>query len=255
MYQPRGAYGESWEDPPPEKKNRKPGESEGGLPLSERGGLILDAAALKSENDVPFTVLDIIARVPVGERTFFDARQPLGLGVAGNTMIGMHYISSPTDSLWLTIGFSFGFPLAPRNIDELIIARAGWDAHEWLPQYVPLKTDLGLEWHNGEIALRAELDPSLSISIEEDDDPQFFLQHAFELQYGHAVGGGIRLQGVWLASLEGDENYQMAMEPFFTVEHKLLFARAALVLPLTEGLGPPFEEYWGVKLATGIRLD
>jgi hypothetical protein len=260
----RPAHRVTWDSPPAEppdpsiqqgEKRTEPGQTKKGLPLSERGGFVLDAAAIKSDDDPPLAVLDVVACVPVSPSVFFDARLPVGLGVVGNAMVGGHFIGHPSDSLWLSVGFSFGFPLAPGQADRLLLARAGWDAHEWLPQYVPSKIDLGLELHTSAIAFRAEIDPIFSVSIEDDDTPQLFLQHAVEIQAGHAVGGGLRLQGAWLATLARENGYQLAFEPFFVVEHSMIFARAALVMPVTEPLGPAFEEFWGVKLATGIRLD
>jgi hypothetical protein len=76
-----------------------------------------------------------------------------------------------------------------------------------------------------------------------------------EFQLGHEIGAGVRLQGVWLATTDADDNYQLAFEPFFVIEKELLFLRFGMLLPLTEPLGAPFDPAWGIRAATGIHVD
>jgi hypothetical protein len=39
------------------------------------------------------------------------------------------------------------------------------------------------------------------------------------------------------------------------MEKELLFLRFGMLLPLTDPLGGPFDPDWGIRAATGIRVD
>jgi hypothetical protein len=93
------------------------------------------------------------------------------------------------------------------------------------------------------------------------------VQHAAEFQFGHAIGGGFRLQGVATPTDEADA-YQLAMEPFLSIERELGFLRLGLMLPLDKVLGPPLASIdgdrrrnqdglgsWGLLIRTGLRFE
>jgi hypothetical protein len=141
--------------------------------------------------------------------------------------------------------------------------RAYWDLHEFFPDILPLGGQFGVEWHTGGFILRGDFDLTGYAPIARNDDADATFQHAIELQFGHRIGGGLRLQGIWMPtfedldvshSLEGTF-YQAALEPFFVFEHRLMYLRLGIMMPLDEPLGPPFAEAWGFRLGTGIRIE
>jgi hypothetical protein len=226
-----------------------------------RGGLKLELSRLSAgDADLAFGTIDVVAQIPIRPRTFLDARLPLVVGSLGNPMLGVHHVARLGQSAWLSAGGAFGFPLVHRREDLLakgVVQQAYWNAHEFSPETVPIMPQLGFEAHAGATLFRLEADPILYISTSGRGDPmELAFQHAAEIQLGHEIGGGLRLQGVLFATSDAsDIFYQSAMEPFFLIEHQLLFLRFGLLLPLDEQLGPPFDETWGVRAATGLRLD
>jgi hypothetical protein len=248
------------QEPPRDEAPDRPGVTAEGLPLGLRGGLKLELSRLNAgDDDLTFGTLDVVAQIPIRPRTFLDARLPLVVGSLGNPMVGVHHVARLGEGAWFTAGGAFGFPLVNRRQDFLeagIMQQAYWNAHEFSPETVPIMAALGFEAHAGVALFRVEAEPVLYISTQKRGDPvELAFQHAAEIQFGHEIGGGLRLQGVLFATSDANDIYQSAMEPFFIFEHDLLFLRLGLLLPLDERLGPPFEETWGFRAATGIRLD
>jgi len=260
-----------------------PSLSRSGIPLGERGGFGVDTASFTySDGDFSGLVVDLTASVPITSRTFFGARLPLGLTIAesqlsdrtlavlGNIPLEVRHVLRYAPKLWITYGFELALPTlsgqshGPDNYEAPAAARAYWDLHELLPDILPVGFKAAGEWHTaGFIALRAEIQLTSYFPMGRNDKAEIVVQHAFEAQFGHRVGGGLRLQGVWLPtfdeidiahSLDG-HTYQAAIEPFFAFEHRSMFMRLGIMLPLDEPLGPPIEEAWGFRFATGLRID
>jgi hypothetical protein len=245
-----------------------------GLPFSQRGGLVLDVAAMRFAGaNAPAAAIDVIAHIPIAEHTFFDAVLPIGFGAVGNPMVGAHHVFRPADRIWLTLGGAFGVPLVNTNgFENFQYARALWDMEEFARYTVPFILRFGLEAHAGLAEFRVQLEPAWGISVN-GDNPLFgtsgvnhlvTIQHAFEAQLGHAIGGGIRYQGVAVptdsvqasGSSAQFDHYQGSMELFFRLYHDPIFARAGLVLPLDNPLGESNNaRTWGVRVSTGWNLD
>lgn len=239
--------------------------TEGGLPLAMRGGLRLEAARLTGDEDLSFGTLDVVAQFPLAERVFFDARLPLTIGSLGNPMLGARGILRPSDGVWITLGGAAGIPLIGDD-DDLVIAggttQAFWNLHQYSAETLPLQIITGIEGHVGEVAIfRAQLEPVLHLTFGDRarDPMELALQYAVEAQFGHTTGGGLRFQGVWLATSGESENHQLAIEPFFILERERLFLRLGLLLPLTDPIGSIFDsnypDPWGVRAATGLHFD
>jgi hypothetical protein len=269
-----------------------PGVTAKGLPFASRGGVGLETSALLlPQTHVSVALFDVVLHIPVLPRTFIDADLPIGAafvgqgdttfgggGVAiGNIMAGMHHVFRPSERLWLSLGGAFGFPLLNREgFQNVAVGKGFWDLEMYADRRVPLALRMGLEGHVGILEVRAELDPVLAISIAPSSAPPqyqggppgptgdishvFAILHAVELQLGHAIGGGIRYQGVLIAtdntSFGSDQDkYQGAFEPFFRVYHDPAFFRLGLFLPVDTPLGAAFDKSWGVRLTTGVSLD
>lgn len=238
----------------------------GGLPLAMRGGLRLEAARLTGDDDeFSFGTLDLVAQFPLAERVFFDARLPLTIGSLGNPMLGARGVLRPSDGLWITLGGAAGIPLTSED-DDLVLAgaitQAFWNLHQYSAETLPLQLITGIEGHAGGVAIfRAQLEPVLHFTFgrRADDPVELALQYAVEAQFGHTTGGGLRIQGVWLATSGLSEANQLAMEPFFVLERERLFLRLGLLLPLTDPIGSIFDDDntdpWGVRAATGLHFD
>ena len=245
-----------------------------GLPLSQRGGLTADFAALRIPAvPIPVAAIDIIARIPIAERTFIDVILPIGFGAIGNPMVGAHHVFRPAERVWINFGGAFGVPLINADrFQTFQLARAFWDMGEFSRSTVPFVVRAGLEAHTGIFELRVQLEPVWGVSVE--PSPSLFgsgatgghlfaLQHALELQLGHAIGGGIRYQGVAIATNTLADNsggaadhYQGAVELFFRLYRDPIFARLGFVVPLDSPLGAVNgSRTWGVHVQTGFNLD
>ena len=156
---------------------------------------------------------------------------------------------------------TFDAKFAEKDLPDIFNAsfpRALWNAHYYWPNIVPLTLNLGLEWHASIVELRVELDPSLWFPLAGEEFSGAFY-HAAEIQLGHGIGGGLRLQGVVFGPT--DDNYQAALQPFFAVSSELGYLRTGIMMPLNKPLGPPFGETdggagaWGFNVALGMHVD
>ncbi|MBI4956374.1 MAG: hypothetical protein HY908_30435 [Myxococcales bacterium] len=236
----------------------------------------LESASFSDAGDAAASTLVVHTSVPLGARTFFDARLPLALpyGIVGNAMLGAHHVAVPLRDLWISAGGALGLPLLSgkvydNDVYELAsVPRAAWDLHEVYPSIVPLAGRLVVEGRVGIVWLRGELDPVIYFPFLGGKGVELVLQKAFEVQIGTEWQGGLRLQGVGFPTFkesqarlffidrrnQGTDLYQLALEPFFGVERGLLSLRTGLVMPLDAGLGPPFKKSWGFELDLGVRL-
>jgi len=244
--------------------------TESGVPFTQQGRIGIDTAAYlntESNRDSGSASFNIVATVPVADHTFIEAIMPLGIAFPwGNPTVGAHHVGRVSNGLWITAGGSFGFPLIEDN-DFLgqAVPRALWNAHLYASETLPLQGRFGIEWHAGIVELRGQLEPSLWIPVGSNDDVHGAFYHAVELQLGHGIGGGLRVQGVAFGPGYGeprgsrlrsdDDYYQFALSPFFAINRELGFLRLGLMLPIDEGLGPAFEKSWGFLFNTGLNID
>jgi hypothetical protein len=258
--------------PPPPKP--EPGVTEDGIPFTMRGQLGLDGGFFSAgDEDASGASIDIVGSYPLLTSTFLDVRVPLAFApndfAVGNVDVGAHHVFEATDGLWLSLGGGLGMPTlnedtSSRDAYEIgSVTSALWHFGEFWPNSVPIRASFELEGHVGDIVtLRVFTNVLVMIGYEDNDEHELAIPHAVEVQFGHEFGGGLRVQGVALptldsagqgASFEGDL-YQLAMEPFFSYEGDLAFARVGIMMPLDGQLGPPFVQSWGFRLATGVRL-
>ena len=237
------------------------GVSAKGLPFSQRGGLTLDAAAmLGTRSPVPLTVMDVLARIPVADRTQLDLVAPIAFGAMGNPMIGARHVFRVHDQVWISLGGHFGLPLVDgKGLVGFSAARGYWDSQAFARQTVPFAVRTGLEYVEGIASLRVQLEPVFGIAIDHNVEHLFAIQHAVELQLGHVIGGGLRYQGVGMVT-EGfsgskDDRYQATLEPFLRLQRDPIFARLGVMMPLDKPLGAPFENGWGARVVVGYSLD
>jgi hypothetical protein len=245
--------------PPPPRQVPKPppGTTADGLPYSQRGHVGLDTAGclnMDGQECGASTLLE--ATLPLGSGVMFEGVVLFGLFQAafGNPTLGAHYVGRVMKSMWLTAGGSFGVPLVDER--ELIVQsvpRAYWDAHLYYQDIVPITLRLDWETHASIVELRAQLHPSLWPPTPGNKDTHGAFYHAAEVQLGHGIGGGLRIQGVVLGP--GKDNYQAALGPFFAIRRDLGFLRTGFLMPLNKPLGPPFEKSWGFQLAAGVHID
>jgi hypothetical protein len=234
-----------------------PGTTETWLPLGGRGGVIVEAAAMNDADraDLPMTMFALSAHLPVSVTTFWDVRVPVALGFAGNPSMGVHRVHSLGRGVWLSAGGAMGAPLGSideQKLTRVLPAQAAWDVADVMPHALPVMGRFDFEVHSGALAFRAEGDPIVAVTTTWG--VHFVAQQAVELQLGHELGAGLRLQAVWLPTFEGDV-FHSALEPFAVLEHRHVFARAGLMMPLDAELGPPFEKRWGARLAAGLRIN
>ncbi len=264
---------QSFGPPPPEEP--RPGVSKHGLPLTMRGLLGIDGGFFSAgDEDASGATIDLVGGYPLLETTFLDIRVPLAFGpddfAVGNVDVGAHHVLEATEGLWLSLGGGLGMPTLNEDTSSQgayeigTVTSAHWYFSEFWPNSVPIRASFGLEGHAGDlVTLRFFTNLLVMIGYEDNDEHELAIPHAFEVQLGHEFGGGLRVQGVALPTFEDTgqstsfdrDLYQLALEPFFSYEGDVAFARAGIMMPLDGQLGGPFVQSWGFRLGTGIRLD
>jgi hypothetical protein len=243
--------------PEPPKETTPDGQTKDGVPFAQRGGLLLDSAAyLDSEGRGRGASFELRATIPLGARTFLEGIVPVSLiQPLGNVTFGAHHVGKLGRSTWLTAGGSMGVPLvADGRVLAGAVPRGYWGMHRYVEDTLPIQAFLLFETHVAEIvAIRVHAEPSLWFPIGDADSTDGAFYHAAELQIGHAIGGGVRMQGVVVGP--GRDNYQLALGPFFYAQRDPIFLRAGLLLPVDEELGPPFKRSWGLLVAVGLHVD
>jgi len=242
-------------DPPDAK--RVPGTNEAGVPNAWRGRISLDTASyLATEGRNRGASANWVAILPLTDHTLFEAIAPLSSFAApfGNPHFGVNHVIDVSDGLWIIAGGNFGVPLLDDD-DFMVqsIPRAYWNANHFAHDVFPMQFRFGLDYHVSIVELRAHLEPSVWFPIHDKDEIDGAFFHSFEAQFGHEIGGGLRLQGVVVGP--GSDNYQFAISPFFVVTRDLGFVRVGLMLPVDEELGPALERSWGMLINAGIHID
>jgi hypothetical protein len=217
--------------------------------------------------------LDLEVGVPLNAKTFLDMRLPIGMfqGVAiGNPSVSLRHVYTLTeDATWLGLSAGLGLPMLQERSSfapapaAALISRGLWDVQDFWANSMPVRVGGVIEAYGSTFfAFRLMADLTLLPPVG-DNDFELATQHAAEFQFGRAIGGGLRVQGVALPTfddtdvdsfLEGDL-YQLSVEPFFAYDGEQLFARAGILMPLDPLLGPAFVESWAFRLSTGFHVD
>ena len=257
-----GGWGTLAPPPPPPRQipTPQPGTNADGLPHAQRGHIALDTAGgLNTDGRQRGASTLLEATLPISSSVMLEGVVPFGFvqGAFGNPTLGAHYVGRIMKRMWLTVGGNLGIPLVDERAGSAFVLqstpRAFWDAHLYYPATVPITVRLDWEVHASIVEVRVQAHPSLWAPTPDKSDTHGAFYHAAELQLGHDIGGGLRLQGVVLGPTRDD--YQAALEPFFVLRRELGFLRTALSMPLNEPLGPPFTESFGFKLAAGVHID
>ncbi len=253
---------------PPTDAATKPvardGVSAKGLPYAMRGGVDVGVTALRfgtSSSAIP-TVIDLGAHIPVANGTFVDARLPFVTATLANPTFGIHHVAAVGDGVWLSIGGAFGLPLVngrERNYDAFRIARGFWDLQDLATSTVPFVVRAALEVHASIVEIRLQAEPAWGVSTASTGTHFFAFQHAFEAQLGHAIGAGVRYQGVAFGTnpARSGDFYQGATELFFRAVRDPLFARVGVLFPLDTPLSGSANsvQSWGIRAQTGVQFD
>jgi hypothetical protein len=249
-----------------------PGATQNRVPFAQRGKVGLElslgfaSTGLRDNTDLESIAgATVVATIPVARASFFEARAPLSLVRAfGSPTFGLHHVADVAEGVWITAGGALGIPMVEgdEQYRQLAYPRALWDAHFYYGPLFPLQAKLGVEYHAGLFGLRLALEPALWVLIEQDESVGGAFPHALELQVGHEIGAGVRLQGVVASIGEArghgpvvDDAYQVALNPFFVIHRDEAALRVGMMLPFDEALGPPFERSFGLLLDTAINLD
>ena len=195
----------------------------------------------------------------------------------GNLMGGIEYLVAVARGLWLAAGFSLGAPLRQDlgGVPSYGYADGMWSIHESLWKTIPLRFGAGLEMVRGRFGLRVDLEPIVLLPFDRPAPPattrnppvrpdpnqiRLLFRHAVEVQYGHALGVGLRYQGV-ANSFGGfslniaEDLYQGTVEPFVVVNRDAGFARLGFLKTLDEDTAAHYRESWGLRLSGGFHLD
>jgi hypothetical protein len=268
----------TWGPPPPARRVPTDDTVSGaGLPLGKRGAIGLDTSSFTGGNgDISSIAIALAASMPLARVTFLDARVPLGLtmdrqtdAVLGNITMGAHHVFRPGKRVWITLGGAVGLATLSADTHDHHsyeapgAARAYWNLHEYFPDVLPIQARAGLDWHLGPVLLRAEVEPAVYVGINTNDESEFAVQEAIEIQIGHALGGGVRVQGAAFPTFDNldlrheteRDLFQLAIEPFVVLERRVAFLRMGLLLPIDAELGPPLERSWGFRFSGGVRVE
>ncbi|WP_438040100.1 hypothetical protein [Sorangium sp. So ce128] len=264
--------------PPPARASGGRTIDEGTVPLSRRGAIGLETSSFTGgDGEVSGLAVALFARMPFAQHTFLDVRLPFGLAMAertdavlGNVTLGAHHVARVGRTFWLTVGGDVGLATLSgkthhhASYEPVSASRAYWDLHEFFPSILPIHARLGAEAHVGSLVIgRFQLEPVLYIPLGRNKEYEVAIQHAAELQIGHGIGGGVRVQGMALPTFDNvsirhavaRNLYVLAIEPFLAIERNLAFLRTGLLLPFDEELGPPLDHTWGFHFTAGVRVD
>jgi hypothetical protein len=198
--------------------------------------------------EVPWAVWDY--RVPL-------IRDRESAFVFGNPTVGAHWADTLSDrvsahaggSLTVSTLISDRFPdlddLEPYFAREAIVySRAFADVHRFMPDRVFLRGKGGLEIRIASpLYYRLDIVPVLAIAAGEPARKTDFLlevHNEFEGRSRKGIGGGVRLQTVFLATDPFDDRdaFQAAIEPYFTYEPlRGFYARLGILVALDRPLG------------------
>lgn len=249
-------------EPPPA------GVTASGLPITRRGHVALEFAALETQigsfngsSSVFITAAALDARARLTGSLYANARFASGgFALPGNLMGGVDYTVTAAPKTWITFGGALGVPLSQSGASGTFgtqlygYSNAGWNLYEYIQNNVPLRLDGAFEMVRGNLGVRVEIQPVFMFPFDQDGaDVEVLFQHAAEVQYGHSLGVGLRLQGVANSFGTGDD-YQAAFEPFVVVRREMGFARLGLLKTLDEE-SPIYDEAWGMRLSAGFHLD
>ncbi len=248
---------------PPDPDRETPGVAHG-VPLDKRGQIGIEAAAYTSTQPNPANLDTLVAiglnlHMPIATRTFANVRLPMAGYYPGNIMVGVDRVGKLGQRGFLGYGLQIGLPLSVnRGVEAFSLPNGTWNVHEYQPRFMPIKVAFDYERMMGQsFTFRLDLEPVMSIPIGDYGyNVGFTLQHAVEIQYGHGLGVGLRVQGVAISDQLSTDAYQLAVEPFAVVQRRMGFARLGLMIPIDDSTaGPPFEQSWGFRLWTGLHID
>jgi hypothetical protein len=212
-------------------------------------GQIRVAPSAYIDFDVPWAVWDY--RNPV-------TRDRGSAFVFGNPTVGAHWADTLSDRVSAHAGGSLTVStrISDGRLDfddlehygargALISSRAFADVHRFLPDRVLLRGKGGLEVRLGSVAYyRLDIVPVIAIAVGERVNQTDFLlevHNEFEARSRKGIGGGVRLQTVFLATDPFDDNddaFQAAIEPYFTYEPlRGFYARLGILVALDRPLG------------------
>jgi hypothetical protein len=180
--------------------------------------------------------------------------------IFGNPTFGLHYGGMISRRVGLYAGGTISIsPHLDGDFDNAIVAvlataaNGYGDFHRYFPEYLFVRPRVGVEIQGAPFFYyRGDLVPMILGPIGEGArDTEFIVEtfHDFEFRAPMGVGGGFRLQGVFLATFDrefddDDDTSQLAMEPFFAYEppNGHFYARVGLLIALDEPLGFGFNE-------------
>jgi hypothetical protein len=238
------------------------------VPLARRGRIALELAGFTDDSGQDsLLALALDVHWPVAQRTFADARVPMAGFFPGNVMLGVDRVSRLDPRGFFAYGVQVGVPLVTKRSSQdrlfpFSYAHGLWNMHEYRSDFLPIKLAAGYERLIGAaMTFRLDLEPVLSIPIGTYGyNAAFALQHAVELQYGHSLGFGLRVQGVAATedAIRSDayDPYQLSIEPFVVARRAMGFARLGLLMPVDGSVaGPAFGQAWGLRLFAGLHID
>jgi len=202
-------------------------------------------------------------RVGLGYATQTQSLGPLSVttdqATYSNVPVGAHYAKTAIkDTLAFWAGGRIGIPVLADPSPEVVGASAlmvtttalyGPDL--FIPRYLPIRlgggVEAGFKAGPGAVLVRGELLPHLWIPLFDNSEAEFLIETAAEGEWRHTsgLGGGLRLQGVFLATgsvlapTANSTDAQLAMEPFvgFFPESLPVYARLGVLFALDEPLG------------------
>jgi len=200
--------------------------------------------------DVPWAVWDY--RVP-------GLRDRNSAFVFGNPTVGAHWADTLSDRVSAHAGGSLTIStrisgdrliIDPDDIEHygarsaLTYSRAFADVHRFIPDRMLLRGKGGIEVRLASVAYyRLDIVPVIAIAVgERANQSDFILEvhNEFEARSRKGIGGGVRLQTVFLATdpFNDRDAFQAAIEPYFAYEPlRGFYARLGILVALDEPLG------------------
>jgi hypothetical protein len=189
-----------------------------------------------------------------------DGRDPIA--ALGNPTLDVHYAARVDIVTW-HVGGGLSAPLASIEDDSgayrfaaifATNALATYDAHLFIPTFMPLRAFGGVEIRPNHImSIRLGLSPDFLIPIEGNDFEVLLQEYADLIAISDSgFGGGVRLQGVHPLTSDGDLA-QLSAEPYLAYDDReSFFMKLGLLMALDTPAGFAFDTGKVATLHLGI---
>jgi len=227
-----------------------------------QGGRVVGEIDWWPTDDFDVVAMGVAAQIQLGRVLYLDLDFPWVITspeygdsdfVIGNPTVGLHWADTLTKKLAAHAGGSFTVATMISDRSSLsgsyftrvfaTTTRAYADFHRYFPEFIYLRGRGGIELQIVPVLYyRVELSPMIAIPAGDAvDDAEVLvdIHNEIEARGRSGVGGGLHLQAVFnSARIQGNDEAQLAMEPYFVYDPgRGFYARVGTLISVGGPLG------------------